>query len=148
MKVRKLLSALVAGLMLLGTMNVPAFADGTDVPMTFEDFVFAIETAGSVGADGHRTTVTWSPKTGCYDEREGHTCTVENVPATAATPKRVNAGLAQFQFAENATDIKIVNVDFKYEAADFTVCENSGWAGPFTAAQAPPHSCTYTIRVM
>ncbi len=137
MKVRKLLSALVAGLMLLGTMNVPAFADGTDVPMTFEDFVFAIETAGSVGADGHRTTVTWSPKTGCYDEREGHTCTVENVPATAATPKRVNAGLAQFQFAENATDIKIVNVDFKYEAADFTVCENSGWAGPFTAAQAP-----------
>ena len=124
MKVRKLLSALVAGLMLLGTMNVPAFADGTDVTMTFEEFVSAIETVGSVGADDHRTTVTWRPVSGCgyTNHKVDGKCPDGYENATASTPEKINSHLAQFQFGRNAANIEIKNVDFKYVATDFSFC--------------------------
>ena len=85
-----------------------------------------------------KLTVKWSPVSGCYDTRAEHTCTVNGVTATGNTPKRVNNSLTQFQLFEGS-DVAVIikNVKFVYEPADFTVCENSGWAGSYTAAQAP-----------
>ncbi len=88
--------------------------------------------------NGGKLTVKWSPVTGCYDTRAGHTCTVNNAKATGNTPKRVNSGLTQFQLFEGSiVAVTIKNVKFVYEPAAFTVCENSGWKGSFTAEQAP-----------
>ena len=101
------------------------------------EFVRRVEAANYV-YDGGNITVQWSPVSGCYDNREGHTCTVENVPATANTAKRVNNGLTQFQLYEGESHaVSVKNVHFVYIPAAFTVCENSGWAGSFTAEQAP-----------
>lgn len=88
--------------------------------------------------NGGKLTVKWSPVSGCYDARTGHTCTVNNAKATGNTPKRVNSGLTQFQLFEGSNvAVTIKNVKFVYEPAAFTVCENSGWKGSFTAEQAP-----------
>ena len=88
--------------------------------------------------NGGKLTVKWSPVSGCYDARTGHTCTVNGLTATGNTPKRVNSGLTQFQLFEGLnTAVIIKNVKFVYEPAAFTVCENSGWKGSFTAEQAP-----------
>ena len=85
-----------------------------------------------------KLTVKWSPVSGCYDTRAGHICTVNGVIATGNTPKRVNSGLTQFQLFEGSNvAVTIKNVKFVYEPAAFTVCENSGWKGSFTAEQAP-----------
>ena len=85
-----------------------------------------------------KLTVKWSPVSGCYDARTGHACTVNGVIATGNTPKRVNSGLTQFQLFEGLnTAVIIKNVKFVYEPAAFTVCENSGWKGSYTAEQAP-----------
>ena len=85
-----------------------------------------------------KLTVKWSPVSGCYDTRAGHICTVNGVIATGNTPKRVNSGLTQFQlFEDSNVAVTIKNVKFVYEPAAFTVCENSGWKGSFTAADAP-----------
>lgn len=85
-----------------------------------------------------KLTVKWSPVSGCYDARTGHACTVNNAKATGNTPKRVNSGLTQFQLFEGSNvAVTIKNVKFVYEPAAFTVCENSGWNGSFTAEQAP-----------
>ena len=111
----------------------------------FATFVAALEEANytfdgskhTLAQDG-KLTVKWSPKSGCYDTREGHNCTVENVLATANTPKRVNSGLTQFQLFEGKTfAVSVKNVAFVYEPADFTVCENSNWKGAFTVDDAP-----------
>ena len=87
---------------------------------------------------GGKLVVKWSPVSGCYDTRTGHNCTVNNVAATGNTPKRVNNGLTQFQLFEGENvAVTVKNVQFVYEPAAFTVCENSGWKGSFTAADAP-----------
>ena len=88
--------------------------------------------------NGGKLTVKWSPVSGCYDTRAGHKCTVNGVTATGNTPKRVNSGLTQFQLFEGSdVEVIIKNVKFVYEPAAFTVCENSGWKGSYTAEQAP-----------
>ncbi len=105
--------------------------------MTLDDFITAL-VASDYSYDGQGVTVKWSPETGCYDTREGHTCMVDNVKATGNTPKRVNSELAQFQMFEGqSNNVTVKNVNFVYVPADFTVCENSGWKGSFTAEQAP-----------
>lgn len=112
----------------------------------FAAFVKALTDAGytfdgskHARAQNGKLTVKWSPKSGCYDNRgEGHECTVGNVAATANTPKRVNSGLTQFQLFEGESHaVNVKNVAFVYEPAAFTVCENSGWKGSFTADDAP-----------
>ena len=112
----------------------------------FAAFVKALTDAGytfdgskHARAQNGKLTVKWSPVSGCYDTREGqHECTVGNVAATANTPKRVNSGLTQFQLFEGESHaVNVKNVAFVYEPAAFTVCENSGWKGTFTAEQAP-----------
>ena len=83
-------------------------------------------------ANGKKLTVKWSPVSGCFDTRSGHTCTVKNAAATGNTPNRVNSDLAQYQLFKAATDVTIKNVNFEYIPADFTICANSGWAGSWT----------------
>lgn len=116
----------------LHSVDFAAFVKAlTDAGYTFDGSTHAL-------AQNGKLTVKWSPVSGCYDTREGHDCTVGNVAATANTPKRVNSGLTQFQLFEGESHaVNVKNVAFVYEPAAFTVCENSGWQGTFTAAQAP-----------
>ena len=117
----------------LHSVDFAAFVKAlTDAGYTFDGSTHAL-------AQNGKLTVKWSPKSGCYDNRgEGHECTVGNVAATANTPKRVNSGLTQFQLFEGESHaVNVKNVAFVYEPAAFTVCENSGWKGPFTADDAP-----------
>lgn len=115
-----------------GSVDFAAFVDALKAANnTFDGSKHAL-------AQGGKLTVKWSPVSGCYDTREGHECTVGNVAATANTPKRVNSGLTQFQLFEGESHaVNVKNVAFVYEPAAFTVCENSGWKGTFTAEQAP-----------
>ena len=117
----------------LHSVDFAAFVKAlTDAGYTFDGSTHAL-------AQNGKLTVKWSPVSGCYDTREGqHECTVGNVAATANTPKRVNSGLTQFQLFEGESHaVNVKNVAFVYEPAAFTVCENSGWKGTFTAEQAP-----------
>lgn len=116
----------------LHSVDFAAFVKAlTDAGYTFDGSTHAL-------AQNGKLTVKWSPVSGCYDKREGHECTVGNVAATANTPKRVNSGLTQFQLFEGESHaVNVKNVAFVYEPAAFTVCENSGWKGTFTAEQAP-----------
>ena len=105
-----------------------------ETPMDLDEFIKAVVASG-YNYDGNGVTVKWSPATGCYDTREGHNCTVNNVKATGNTPNRVNAKYAQYQLFSGLTqNVTIKNVKFVYEATAFTVCANSGWAGSGTAA--------------
>lgn len=131
-------------LFVFAALGTPAAAGTGSVD--FAAFVDALKAANNTFdgskhalAQGGKLTVKWSPVSGCYDTREGqHECTVGNVAATANTPKRVNSGLTQFQLFEGESHaVNVKNVAFVYEPAAFTVCENSGWKGTFTAEQAP-----------
>lgn len=115
-------------------------AVGTEI--TLDDFLTRLADNNynfdGATAEGGKLVVKWSPASGCYDTRTDHTCTVGNVTATGNTPKRVNSALTQFQLFEGENvAVTVKNVKFVYEPADFTVCENSGWKGTFTAKQAP-----------
>ena len=115
-----------------------------------DEFLAMVKSAGynfdgaAVTGDGSKLVVKWSPVNGCFDTREGHKCTVNNVAATGNTPKRVNNGLTQFQLYKGESyNVTVKNVSFVYEPAAFTVCENSRWAGSFTAEQAPAGQLYY-----
>lgn len=130
-------------LFVFAALGTPAAAGTGSVD--FAAFVDALKAANNTFdgskhalAQGGKLTVKWSPVSGCYDKRAGHECTVGNVAATANTPKRVNSGLTQFQLFEGESHaVNVKNVAFVYEPAAFTVCENSGWKGTFTAEKAP-----------
>ncbi len=108
-----------------------------DTSIDLDTFIKAVVDAGYT-YDGKGVTVKWSPVSGCYDTRAGHTCTAGGVIATGNTPKRVNNGLTQFQLFEGENvNVTVKNVKFEYVPAAFTVCENSDWKGSFTAEQAP-----------
>lgn len=111
------------------TVFEPAFID-------FDTFIKKLIASGynfdGALAGGGKLTVKWSPVSGCYDTREGHTCTVNGVTATGNTPNRVNSGLAQFHLLDGVQDVSIKNVNFVYVSGDFTVCANSDWKGTGT----------------
>lgn len=105
-----------------------------ETTMDLDAFIKAVVDSG-YNYDGNGVTVKWSPASGCFDTRDGHACTVNNVKATGNTPNRVNAKYAQYQLFSGLTqNVTIKNVKFVYEATAFTVCANSGWAGSGTAA--------------
>ena len=105
-----------------------------ETTMDLDAFIKAVVASG-YNYDGNGVTVKWSPATGCFDTRADHTCTAGNVKATGNTPNRVNAKYAQYQLFSGLTqNVTIKNVKFVYEATEFTVCANSGWAGSGTAA--------------
>ena len=128
--------AMILALALALSVTTLSWAD-TPAEMDLDAFIKAV-VAANYNYDGNGVTVKWSPVTGCYDTREGHTCTANSVTATGNTPKRVNSGLTQFQIFEGANvAVTVKNVNFIYTPAGFTVCENSNWKGTFTADQAP-----------
>ena len=128
--------AMILALALALSVTTLSWAD-TPAEMDLNAFINAV-VAANYNYDGNGVTVKWSPVTGCYDTREGHTCTAGNVAATGNTPKRVNNGLTQFQMFEGSNvAVTVKNVNFVYTPDAFTVCINSGWAGTFTADQAP-----------
>ena len=128
--------AMILALALALSVTTLSWAD-TPAEMDLDAFIKAV-VAANYNYDGNGVTVKWSPVTGCYDTREGHTCTAGNVAATGNTPKRVNSGLTQFQIFEGLNvDVTVKNVNLIYTPAGFTVCENSNWKGTFTADQAP-----------
>lgn len=136
MKKSKFLSILLALCLTLSLLPTAALAEDA-AAIDLDTFIKNVVDAG-YNYDGQGVTVKWSPESGCYDTRAGHTCTVENVIATGNTPKRVNSSLTQFQLFEGQSDaVTVKNVKFIYEPAAFTVCENSGWKGSFTANDAP-----------
>lgn len=138
-----------------GTVNEDYLAAGTELKQN-EDGTYGVEAAKFIDLDtfikwlessdysvdgasytdnanavvGGKLVVKWSPVSGCYDNRgaSGHNCTVGNVAATGNTPLKVNSDLAQFSMLGGATNVTVKNVRFVYEAADFTICANSGWA--------------------
>ena len=136
---KKFLSLALALLMVCVMLPVTAMAEENTIDLAA--FVAKLQAANydfDGSTNGTKLTVKWSPVSGCYDTRPDHTCTVENATATANTPKRVNNHLTQFQLLEgSSTAVTVKNVKFVYEPAAFTVCMNSGWAGSFTAEQAP-----------
>lgn len=139
-RVSAILLALCLALTLLPTA---AFAGGGAKSIDFDTFLKALESMdGDITFDGSehenaeagKLTVKWSPTSGCSDGRESHRCTVENVAATGNTPTKVNSGNAQYIILSTADNVTIKNVNFVYEAADFTLCMNSGNAGTFKEA--------------
>ena len=136
---KKFLSLALALLMVCVMLPVTAMADESSINLA--EFIERLEQAKydfDGLTNGAKLTVKWSPVSGCYDTREGHACTANNVKATGNTPKRVNNYLTQFQLLEgSSTAVTVKNVKFVYEPAAFTVCMNSGWAGTFTADDAP-----------
>ncbi len=136
MKKSKFLSILLALCLTLSLLPTAALAEDA-AAIDLDTFIKNVVAAG-YDYDGQGVTVKWSPESGCYDTRAGHTCTVENVTATGNTPKRVNSSLTQFQLFEGQSNaVTVKNVKFIYEPAAFTVCENSDWKGSFTANDAP-----------
>ena len=103
------------------------------------DFSTFLEEVAKAGYDydGQGVTVEWSPSSACTDTRENHTCLlagVENKAPDGNNPQRGQAPNAQYQIFSGQEDVRISNVNFKFNPADFTLCMNSGWGGPFLAA--------------
>ena len=92
-------------------------------------------------ANGKKLTVKWSPESGCLGNNCGQTH--EGIEHNSAAsnrnvPNKVNSSLAQFYLANNGespkdVDVKLSNVNFVYEAKDFTLYGNTNWKGEYKA---------------
>ena len=92
-------------------------------------------------ANGKKLTVKWSPESGCLGNNCGQTH--EGIEHNSAAsnrnvPNKVNSNLAQFYLANNGespkdVDVKLSNVNFVYEAKDFTLYGNTNWKGEYKA---------------
>ena len=75
-----------------------------------------------------KLNVKWSPVSGCFDDRDNHTCTVDKAVPTGNTPNRVNDNYAQYQlFRGLSSDVTIKNVNFVYTPGIFKICANTEW---------------------
>lgn len=138
MKKRKLLPIMLALAMVLTMIPASAFANENSNADTidFDYFVTAV-TEGNGVYDGKGITVKWSPSSACTDKRgeNGHECTVDNTQPDGNNAQRIQEPNAQYQIFRDLTDVKISNVNFEFEPADFTLCMNSTWGGKATAAE-------------
>ena len=81
---KKLFAMALALLMVCVMLPVTAMADESSIDLA--EFIKRLEQVNydfDGLTNGTKLTVKWSPVSGCYDTREGHTCTVGNVVATA-----------------------------------------------------------------
>lgn len=122
---RKLLAILLALTLCLSLTSFAWATEGGAAANTIDlaTFVAELERA-NYNYDGNGITVQWSPVSGCFDNREGHDCSVGN-KATGNTPSCINSELAQYYECAGQTDVTIKNVNFVYEAKDFTICANN-----------------------
>ena len=135
---KSVLAIALAVLMTVSLLTVGAMAGA--VEMDFGEFLTAVEESG-YNYDGNGVTVRWSPSSACTDNRhESDTtgCRFDGAVRPSAdgnTPQRGQIPNAQYQIFNGQEDVSISNVNFVFEAADWTLCANSGWGGVFTAEQ-------------
>lgn len=137
-KKKRWFSILIAMVMVFSMIPATALAEetGGNRNIDFSTFLEEVAKAG-YDYDGQGVTVEWSPSSACTDTRENHTCLlagVENKAPDGNNPQRGQAPNAQYQIFSGQEDVRISNVNFKFNPADFTLCMNSGWGGPFLAA--------------
>ena len=139
LKKKRWFSMLAAMVMVFSMIPATALAEetGGNRNIDFSTFLKEVASAG-YDYDGQGVTVEWSPSSACTDTRENHECLladVENKAPDGNNPQRGQAPNAQYQIFSGQTDVKISNVNFKFNPADFTLCmNNSGWGGSFEAA--------------
>lgn len=137
-KKKRWFSILIAVVMVFSMIPATALADETSGgrSIDFSTFLKEVESDG-YDYDGQGVTVEWSPSSACTDGRPDHTCLLaetDNKKPDGNNPQRGQAPNAQYQIFSGQTDIKISNVNFKFNPADFTLCMNSGWGGSFSKA--------------
>lgn len=133
---KKFFICLLSLLMVFTMMPATAMANESDAGRTidFADFLKEVAEAG-YDYDGEGVTVEWSPSSACTDNRAGHECLLEDQgkEPDGNNPQRGQAPNAQYQVFKGQTNVKITNVNFKFNPADFTLCmNNTGWGGSFS----------------
>lgn len=123
-------------LMVFSLMPATAMANESDAGHTIEfaEFLEEVEEAG-YDYDGKGVTVEWSPSSACTDNRQVHDCLLddEDKKPDGNNPQRGQVPNAQYQVFNGQADVKITNVNFKFNPADFTLCmNNTGWGGSFS----------------
>lgn len=134
---KKFFICLLSLLMVFTMMPAMAMANESDAGRTidFATFLEEVEDAG-YDYDGQGVTVKWSPSSACTDERPEHICLLadaDNKAPDGNNPQRGQAPNAQYQVFSGQADVKITNVNFKFNPDDFKLCMNSGWKGEFSA---------------
>lgn len=134
---KKFFICLLSLLMVFTMMPAMAMADESDAGRTidFATFLKEVEEAG-YDYDGQGVTVEWEPSSACTDERPEHTCLLadaDNKEPDGNNPQRGQKPNAQYQIFKDQTDVKIANVNFKFNPADFIICANNSgdWRGEF-----------------
>lgn len=133
---KKFFICLLSLLMVFSLMPATAMANESDAGRTidFAKFLEEVEKEG-YDYDGKGVTVEWSPSSACTDNRADHECLLEGQGKApdGNNPQRGQAPNAQYQVFDGQANVKITNVNFKFNPADFTLCMNSGWKGKFSA---------------
>ena len=132
---KKFFICLLSLLMVFTMMPAMAMANESDAGRTidFATFLEEVEEA-DYDYDGKGVTVEWRPSSACTDNRHDHSCLLEgeDKKPNGNNPQRGQAPNAQYQIFNGQTDVKITNVNFKFNPADFKLCMNSGWGGSFS----------------
>lgn len=137
-KKKRWFSILIAMVMVFSMIPATALAEetGGNRNIGFSEFLEEVASAG-YAYDGQGVTVEWSPSSACTDGRPDHTCLLaetDNKKPDGDNPQRGQAPNAQYQIFSGQMDVRISNVNFKFNPADFTLCMNSGWGGTFLEA--------------
>ncbi len=133
---KKIFAGLLSLMLVFTMMPVTAMADESNAGRTidFATFLKEVEEAG-YDYDGQGVTVEWKPSSACTDNRAYHKCLLEgqNKTPDGNNPQRGQKPNAQYQIFKDQTNVKIANVNFKFNPADFTLCmNNTGWGGSFS----------------
>lgn len=134
MKKEKWISLVAVVIMVFSILSTTALANAIAENRTIDFSTFLNEvTDAEYNYDGKGVTVEWSPSSACTNPVPDHTCLLgESAPeADGNNPQRGQVPNAQYQIFNGQNDIKIVNVNFKFNPADFTICLNSAWKGTF-----------------
>ena len=133
---KKIFAGLLSLMLVFTMMPVTAMADESNAGRTidFATFLKEVEEAG-YDYDGQGVTVEWEPSSACTDNSADHKCLLEgqNKTPDGNNPQRGQKPNAQYQIFKDQTDVKIANVNFKFNPANFTLCmNNTGWGGSFS----------------
>ncbi len=133
-----ILAASIVVILALCIISIVPTVDGADDNITtssemeFGEFLKAVKNS-NYDYNGQGVTVKWKPSSACTDDRPNHECKVINAVPDGNNAQRIQAPNAQYQIFSGTTDVKIANVNFVFEPADFTLCMNSSWGGSATA---------------
>lgn len=107
---------------------------GSDVTITnLGGFLKAVGDSGYV-FNGHGMTVKWSPSSACTNNTHSVADCPSRLPAADGNnAQRIQAPNAQYWLFVGAEDVRISNVNFVFQPADFQLCMNSTHGGSATA---------------